>query len=105
MPLSRVIVIGRPISFDKDTTPRGMQVLNVRIQDSTGTCKVMVYYREHFEKLCRKGDYLKVSVTAKCGGLVYRPEIKLVCHSMVALDNFDELTEHCLECMKTELSS
>jgi len=56
--------------------------------------------------MCRNQEqYLKLSLTAKCGGLVYRPELKLVCNSMVPIDDYDELTEHFMECIKSELKS
>lgn len=63
----------------------------------------MIYYREGIEDICKKDQYIKLGVTIKCGGLPYRPEIKIVSHSVKTVHNFGELTEHYLECMKTSL--
>ena len=103
MDVARLVVLGRVLSFENGTSPRGMAVINLRLEDSTGTCRVMLYYRTKYEELCQEGGYVKLGLTAKCGGLVYRPELKLTGDSMTPLQDFNELTEHYLECMRAEL--
>ena len=72
-PLSKFIVAGKVLSFQKDTSPRGMAVLNIRLEDSTGICRIMVYFKEDYEPLCKEKGYVKIAATAKSAGLVYRP--------------------------------
>lgn len=47
MPLTKLIILGRIITADKGTSPKGMVVINATIVDSTGQAKVMIYYREN----------------------------------------------------------
>ena len=79
-----------------------MPMLNLRIQDSTGKCLVSFYHSEELEALCREvKGYVKMGINAKCAGLVYKPEVKLAGVSMAELKDFNEITSHCLQCIRT----
>jgi hypothetical protein len=83
-----------------------MPMLNLRIQDSTGKCVISFYYSEETEALCRNvRGYVKMGINAKCAGMVYRPEIKLMGLSIVELQDFNELTSHCLQCIRTSIKT
>lgn len=81
--------MGRVKKVERDITPRGIPILVLVIEDTTGRCKVDVYYQESFEKIAMEGNYIKIGVNIKCGGLVYRPEKKITSSSVAALEDFN----------------
>lgn len=104
--LTRVVLLGQLMSAEKETSQRGMAMISVRIQDSTGSFVVKMIDREHTARICEnRGVYVKIAASIKCGGLVYRPEVKLMGSSMSLVVNFNEVTEHLLECMRTAIMS
>lgn len=38
--------MGRIVAAEKATSPRGIAVINAKLADSTGQCRVMIYSRE-----------------------------------------------------------
>jgi hypothetical protein len=105
LPVSRVLICARLIACHRETSPRGLPLLSLRLEDGTAACTVLLYHREDLESLCASEQYVKMGLSAKCGGLPYRPELKLVGSSLAPLPDPNELTEHFLECMRTELIS
>ena len=75
--VSKIVLLGRVTSFEKDSTPRGHAILNCWLTDGTGKCKVGVYYQENIEELCKAGGYVVVGATAKTASVPYRAEVKL----------------------------
>ena len=75
--VSKIVLLGRVISFEKDCTPRGHPILNCWLADGTGKCKVGVYYQENIEELCKTGGYVVVGATAKTAAVSNRVEVKL----------------------------
>ncbi len=73
------------MKVERETTPRGIPILAIVIEDTTGKCKVDVYYQESFENIALEGNYIKIGANVKCGGLVYRPEKKITSSSIAAL--------------------
>ena len=73
-----------------------MAMLSIKVTDSTGSCRVGVYYKEHLEKLCYQKGFVIIGVTAKSGGLAHRPELKLTSQAMSQVEDFNTLTEHML---------
>ena len=100
--VSKVILFGRVTRIEKGNSPRGMPTIQARWTDSTGSCRVDFYDRVGLEATLQSNCYLKASVTAKCGGLAYRPQLGLNGGSVTVVEDLNELTEHWLECMKTE---
>lgn len=97
-PVDQVILIARIVSSTKGTSPRGLPVSNLLLEDSTGRCRVVLYEALTVDE----GGYYKVVVSARVMGPVYRPELKLMSFGMVVLEDYSELTEHFLECMSSE---
>ena len=100
-PLSTVLLLGQLLSATRETSERGMAMLSLRVQDSTGRFVVKVYEREEVSSVCQLGAYVKLAANVKCGGPAYRPEIRLMGTAMRLLEDFNELTEHLLGCMRT----
>jgi len=50
--IEKIIIIGRIIHFDKGTSTRGMAMLNIKIEDSTGRALIAFYYSQEIETLC-----------------------------------------------------
>jgi hypothetical protein len=48
---------------------------------------------------------VKISFNAKVGGLQYRPEIKITGCGINLVEDYNEITDHMLECVKTEIKS
>ena len=99
--LSKVVICARVTALEKGVSPRGMPTLQVKCADSTGTCRVVFYERQGLENILQSGQYLKMTVAAKCGGVAYRQQLTLTGCGVVELRDPNELTEHFLECMKT----
>lgn len=88
--VSRAIVVGQVVQFERATSQRGVAMVNVRLQDSTGKCSISFYYKEGILDICvNKDKYVKAAIQLKCGGLVYKPEIKIVGLSLVQLDDYN----------------
>jgi hypothetical protein len=104
--ISKAVVMGRIMHYEQSVSARGLPVIDLRVQDSTGRCLISFYHSQEIEEICQnlKG-YVKTSINVKCGGLVYKPEIKMMGISIVELTDFNELTGHYLQCMKTGLKT
>jgi hypothetical protein len=83
-----------------------MTLLNVRVEDSTGRCSICFYYSEEIEAVCKEArDYVKLGINIKCAGMVFKPEIKLMGISMCEVSDFNELTMHYLQCIRTSIKT
>jgi hypothetical protein len=82
-----------------------MQMLMLRLEDGSGYCNIQLYFEDEWMKVCEVNSYVKVGAIAKCGGPVYRPEIKITGNSVVQVTDFNDITHHMLQCMKTENAS
>ena len=104
--ISKAVIMGRIIHHDQSTSARGLPVINIMIEDSTGRCLISFYHSQDIEEICHHSkSYVKISLNVKCGGLVYKPEIKMMGISIVQLTHFNQLTAHYLQCMKTSLKT
>ncbi len=45
-PIDRAFLVARVVGLEKGTSPRGLPVTNLRLEDSTGRCKVVLYEGE-----------------------------------------------------------
>lgn len=97
-PVDKLILVVRIIDARKGTSPRGLPVTFLHLEDSTGRCRVTLY-----DQNVEKGDYYKMTVSARISGPVYKQEIKLQSFGIVPLHHYSDLTEHFLECMKSQL--
>lgn len=104
-PVNRVMLIVQIMQYEKGQSPRGMATINLKVKDSTGRCTVAFYHSEQLEQLCKSDEYMKIGVKIKCAGEVFRPTIKIMGTSLVQLQDHNELTEHLLECMQTQLKT
>lgn len=88
--ITKIIVLGMVINCDKKMSPKGLVMINVRVKDSTGIVSLSFYFDDYYwQILSQKDRYVKICANLKCGGLVYRPEIKVIANSVTILDDFD----------------
>lgn len=65
-------------------------MLRLKLEDSTGLSAVQIYEKD-WNPDCydMKGKYVKIGGTIKCGGLAYRPEIKVIANAIVLVSDFN----------------
>jgi hypothetical protein len=82
--ISKAVVMGRIMHYEQSVSVRGLPVINLRVEDSTGRCLIAFYHSQEIDKICQNSmGYVKMSINVRCGGLVYKPEIKMVGISIV----------------------